>query len=36
MSEVHYEERDQIAVLQSEIEGEWVSSDAVVVLEDWV
>jgi len=35
MDEVHYEERDQRAILQSEHDGEWLSSDAVVELDDW-
>jgi len=35
MDEVRYEERDQHAILQSEHDGEWLSSDAVVELDAW-
>ena len=35
MDEVHYEEHDQRAILQSERDGEWLSSDAIVELDDW-
>lgn len=35
MDEVHYEEYDSRAILQSERDGEWLASDAVVELDDW-
>jgi len=35
MDDVHYEEQDQTAVLQSDIDGEWLTSDAIVDLRDW-
>ena len=35
MGDVYYEERADRAVLQSDAEGEWLSSDAVVELDTW-
>jgi len=35
MDEVHYEEQEELAILQSERDGEWLSSDAIVELEAW-
>jgi hypothetical protein len=35
-SEVRYEETGDRAVLRSDHEGEWVESDSVVELAEWV
>lgn len=35
MEDVRYEERNNAAVLESDLEGEWLSSDAVVELDAW-
>jgi hypothetical protein len=35
MADVYYEERDDEALLHSDIEGEWLASDAVVELDEW-
>lgn len=36
MADVYYEERTDRAVLQSDSDGEWLSADAIVALDDWV
>jgi hypothetical protein len=33
--ELHYEERDGKAILESGDDGEWIASDAVVDAADW-
>ena len=34
--ELHYEETDGKAILESGADGEWIESDAVVDAADWV
>lgn len=34
--ELHYEETDGKAVLESGADGEWIASDAVVDAAEWV
>jgi len=35
MDEITYTENNDAAILTSEIEGEWIQSDSVIVLSDW-
>ncbi len=36
MSEVTYEERDETGILRTDADGEWLSTTAVAVLDDWI
>ena len=35
MDEISYEESNDTATLTSDIDGEWIQSDSIVVLSDW-
>jgi len=35
MDEISYEERGGTAMLTSDIDGEWIQCDSIVVLSDW-
>ena len=35
MDEISYQERDGLATLTSDEDGEWIQSDSVVALGDW-
>jgi len=34
--ELHYDETDGKAILESDADGEWIASDAVVDAADWI
>jgi len=36
MDELDYEETEETLILRSEEESEWIESDAVVALDDWI
>lgn len=35
MDEISYQERDGLATLATEDDGEWIQSDSVMMLDDW-